>query len=262
MSTILDEIVAAKREELEDVKKKRPLPGLEKSIRDAPAVRDFSAALRGGRDGEITIIAEVKKASPSRGIICEQFHPVEIARQYQDNGAAALSVLTEEKYFLGSLDYLQEIKEATEIPVLRKDFIFDPYQVYEARARGADAILLIAAILEYEQLRDLIALCNRLSLWYLLEVHNEMELETALALDADVIGINNRNLNTFKTDISTTLRLIKLIPRGKVIISESGLARREDIITLKDAGVDAFLIGETFMKEKRPGDKLREMIGE
>jgi indole-3-glycerol phosphate synthase len=262
MGTILDKIVAAKREELEDVKKKRPLPGLEKSIKDAPAVRDFAAALQGGRNRKITIIAEVKKASPSRGIICEQFHPVEIARQYQDNGAAALSVLTEEKYFLGSLDYLQEIKKSTAIPVLRKDFIFDPYQVYESRARGADALLLIAAILELKQLRELIVLCGRLSLCCLLEVHNEMELETALALDADLIGINNRDLNTFTTDISTTLRLIKLIPRGKIIISESGLARREDIITLKEAGVDAFLIGETFMKEERPGDTLRELIGE
>jgi len=260
MGTILDTIVAAKREELEEVKKQKPLPELEQCIRDLPAVRNFRAALQGGRDGKLHIIAEVKKASPSKGIICEQFYPVDIARQYQDSGAAALSVLTEEKYFLGSLDYLQQIKEATAIPVLRKDFIFDPYQVYEARARGADAILLIAAMLEYRQLQDLMALSGRLSLCCLLEVHNERELETALSLEADVIGINNRDLNTFKTDISTTLRLIRMMPQGKTVISESGLAQREDIMTLRDAGVDAFLIGETFMKEKRPGDKLREMI--
>ena len=262
MKTILDEIVAAKQQELQKTKQSCPLADLEKMLYNPPPVRDFCAALRGGRAGKITIIAEVKKASPSKGIICEQFHPVEIARQYQENGAAALSVLTEEKYFLGSLDYLQQIKEATAIPVLRKDFIFDPYQLYEARVRGADAVLLIAALLEHGQLRDLMALCSRLSLSYLLEVHDKRELETALALDAGVIGINNRDLNTFKTDISTTLRLGRLIPRDKIIVSESGLARREDIITLRDAGVDAFLIGETFMKEKKPGNKLRELIGE
>jgi indole-3-glycerol phosphate synthase len=260
MSTILDTIVAAKRAELEAAKKKMPLPALEKRIRDLPAARDFSAALQGGRNGKIHIIAEVKKASPSKGIICEQFDPVDIARQYQDNGAAALSVLTEEKYFLGSLDYLQQIKEATEIPVLRKDFIFDPYQIFEARARGADAILLIAAMLEKGQLKNLLALCRRMSLASLFEVHDRKELETALELDADVIGINNRDLNTFKTDISTSLRLVKLIPRGKTIISESGLARREDILALQEAGVDAFLIGEAFMKENSPGDKLGELI--
>jgi indole-3-glycerol phosphate synthase len=260
MKTILDEIVAAKLQELEETKKSCPLSDLEKMLPGLPPVRDFCAALRGGRDGKITIIAEVKKASPSKGIICEQFHPVEIARQYQENGAAALSVLTEEKYFLGSLDYLQQIKEATAIPVLRKDFIIDPYQLFEARVRGADAILLIAALLEHGQLRDLMALCSRLSLFYLLEVHNEQELEKALALDAYVIGVNNRDLSTFKTDISTSLRLGTLIPRGKLIVSESGLARREDIITLRDAGVDAFLIGETFMKEEKPGNKLRELI--
>lgn len=261
MSTILDRIVAAKREELAAVKKKKPWPELEKCIRSLPAVRDFRTALQGGCDGKLHIIAEVKKASPSKGIICGQFYPVDIARQYQDNGAAALSVLTEEKYFLGSLDYLQQIKEATAIPVLRKDFIFDPYQVDESRARGADAVLLIAAMLEHGQLQDLMALCGRASLCCLFEVHNEKELETALSLGADVIGINNRDLNTFKTDISTTQRLIRLIPKGKTVISESGLGRREDILTLRDAGVDAFLIGETFMKEKRPGDKLRELIG-
>jgi indole-3-glycerol phosphate synthase len=261
MKTILDEIVAAKQQELKETEQVCPLTDLEKMLPGLPPVRDFGAALRGGHDRTITIIAEVKKASPSKGIICEQFHPVEIACQYQENGAAALSVLTEERYFLGSLDYMQQIKEATAIPVLRKDFIFDPYQLYEARVRGADAVLLIAALLERGQLSDLMALCTRLSLSYLLEVHNERELETALGLDAYIIGINNRDLNTFTTDIRTSLRLGRLIPRGKIIVSESGIGCREDIIKLQDAGVDAFLIGEMFMKENKPGNKLRELMG-
>lgn len=261
MSTILDEIVAAKKKELEEIRKALPLADLEKKVSGLPPVRDFRAALQGGPGSIIKIIAEVKKASPSKGILCEHFNPVRIAREYQDSGAAALSVLTETKYFLGSLEYLQKIKESTAIPVLRKDFIFDPYQVYEARARGADAVLLIAAMLDCGQLQDLMILCGRLSLCCLLEVHNEKEMETALALDAEVIGINNRDLNTFKTDISTTLNLIRLIPEGKTVISESGLARRADILTLRDAGVAAFLIGEAFMKETKPGDKLRELIG-
>jgi indole-3-glycerol phosphate synthase len=262
MSTILNEIVAAKKKELEVTRKALPLSDLEKTISGLPPVRDFRAALQNGPGSSIKIIAEVKKASPSKGILCRDFNPVQIALDYQDCGAAALSVLTETKYFLGSLEYLQKIKESTAIPVLRKDFIFDPYQVHEARARGADAILLIAAMLDCGQLQDLMILCGRLSLCCLLEVHNEKEMETALALDADVIGINNRDLNTFKTDISTTLRLIRLIPEGKTVISESGIARREDIVTLRDAGVDAFLIGETFMKETKPGDKLKELISE
>ena len=262
MNTILQEIVAAKRRELEETRQALPLADLEKKISGLSPVRDFRGALQGGPGSAIKIIAEVKKASPSKGIICEDFHPVQIARQYQKSGAAALSVLTETNYFLGSLDYLQQIKEATAIPVLRKDFIFDPYQVYEARVRGADAILLIAAMLDYRQLQDLMTLCGRLSLCSLLEVHDEKELETALALDAAVIGINNRDLNTFKTDISTTQRLIRLIPKGKTVVSESGLTQREDLIALRDAGVDAFLIGETFMKEKNPGNKLKEVIGE
>jgi len=261
MSTILDEIVAAKKKELEEEKRKKPLPELERSIAGLPAVRNFRAAIEGGPCRKLNIIAEVKKASPSKGIICKQFHPVAIARQYQDSGAAALSVLTEKKYFLGSPDYLRKIKAATAIPVLRKDFIFDPYQVYEARAWGADAVLLIAALLDIRKLKELLKLCGQLSLFHLVEVHDEAELDIVLSLDAAVIGINNRDLKTFKTDISITRKLIKKIPRGITTISESGLARREDIISLQQSGVDAFLIGETFMKEKNPGDKLRELIG-
>ncbi|MCX5894993.1 MAG: indole-3-glycerol phosphate synthase TrpC [Proteobacteria bacterium] len=261
MGTILDKIVEAKKEELKEVKRRNSLPELESLIKVSPDVRNFAAALKGGTADRIRIIAEVKKASPSKGIICKDFVPAVIAEEYQNNGAAAVSVLTETKYFLGSIDYLAEIKERITIPVLRKDFIIDPYQIYEARAFGADAVLLIAGILLKNKLREFLQLSDKLSLFHLVEVRTQEQLVAALEAGAEVIGINNRDLNTFQTDIRVTLELLKEIPKGKTVVTESGISSREDIMRLKLAGVDAFLIGETLMREQSPGLKVRELIG-
>ena len=261
MSTILDTIVQNKKDELAEAKHKTPLEILKSRIAHLPQVRDFAGALTAGNQSSVRIIAEVKKASPSKGILCQQFDPVAIARAYGDGGAAAVSVLTEKNYFQGSIEYLRAIKEAIQLPVLRKDFIFDPYQLYESRANGADAVLLIAAMLPEELLAELLQLSRALSLFHLVEVHDLNEVRKALAADAEIIGINNRDLKTFATDIRTTIDLIPAIPEEKIVVSESGISSRQDIKQLADAGVDAFLIGETLMKERNPGVKLRELIG-
>jgi indole-3-glycerol phosphate synthase len=261
MTMILDRIVAHKKDVLAKAKKRFNYNFLEGLIKISPHVKDFAFALKKDTGGRNSIIAEVKKASPSKGIIREQFFPVEIAREYEANGAAAISVLTEEKFFLGSLEYMKEIKQAVSLPVLRKDFLFDPYQMYEARAFGADAVLLIVAVLEKEQLQELQQAAQELSLSALVEVHTREELDTALSADSLIIGINNRNLNTFTTDIATTLELSNAIPDDRIVVSESGLKTIDDIIKLKDAGVDAFLIGESLMRAESPGKKLREFVG-
>lgn len=261
MTMILDRIVEHKKEVLAEAKKRFNYNFLEGLIKISPQVKDFAFALKKDIGSRNRIIAEVKKASPSKGIIREQFFPVEIAREYAANGAAAISVLTEEKFFLGSLDYMKEIKQAVTLPVLRKDFLFDPYQIYEARAFGADAVLLITAMLEKEQLQELQQAAHELSLSALVEVHTREELDVALSAGSLIIGINNRNLNTFKTDIATTLELIESIPEDRIVVSESGIRTIDDIIKLKNAGVDAFLIGESLMREESPGKKLREFVG-
>lgn len=258
---ILNRIVEHKQEELIKTKKKYNINYLEDLIKISPEVRDFAFALKKDMGSRNRIIAEVKKASPSKGIIREQFFPVEIARDYEANGAAAISVLTEEKFFLGSLEYMKEIKKAVELPVLRKDFLFDPYQIYEARAFGADAVLLIVAMLEKGQLQELQQAAHELSLSVLVEVHTREELDTALSAGSLIIGINNRNLHTFKTDISTTLKLVRDISPDRIMVSESGIRTINDIIKLRNAGVDAFLIGESLMREDSPGMKLREFVG-
>jgi indole-3-glycerol phosphate synthase len=249
-----------KKEELKSVKRHMPIQELEQGIKHMPDPKDFTVALNNSEDDRIRIIAEVKKASPSKGIICEDFSPVSIAKQYEAHGAAAISVLTETKYFMGNIEYLRAVKQEVRIPVLRKDFIFDPYQIYETRYFGADAILFIVALLSKEELKDLLQIADNLSLFHLVEIHSRDELTNALEAGADVIGINNRDLNTFKTDINTTIELMKEIPSGKIIVSESGIANSCDIQKLKASGVDAFLIGETLMKEKEPGKKLKELI--
>ncbi|MBI3398639.1 MAG: indole-3-glycerol phosphate synthase TrpC [Deltaproteobacteria bacterium] len=259
---ILEKIVANKKEELTRLKADFPvkglIQGLKMRIKQLPPTRDFAKAVKGKG---IKIIAEVKKASPSKGVIRKDFKPVEIARIYEANGAAAISVLTEEKHFHGHIDYLREIKDAVSLPILRKDFIFDEYQIYESRAAGADAILLIAAILEKEEIDNFLYLSSSLAMDCVVEVHNEDELKKVLSTNAKLIGINNRDLKTFKADIKNTLNLITKVPKGRVIISESGINSYHDIDMLKRAGAHIFLVGEAVMREKDMGRKLRELRG-
>ena len=257
---ILEKIISAKKDELIEIKKTTSISYLKDIINKLPEVRKFALALKKDLAGKNRIIAEVKKASPSQGIICEKFIPNEIAKQYEEHGAVAVSVLTDEKFFMGKPEYLTEIKKNISIPVLRKDFLFDPFQIYESKALGADALLLIAAVLEKKQLRELLQLAEELELCALVEVHTGEQLLMALDAGASIIGVNNRNLKTFKTDINTTLEIIKNIPPGRVVVSESGIATIDDIIKLKHAGVDAFLIGESLMRAERPGEKLAEFV--
>ncbi len=256
---ILDRIVADKKLELEVGKRNLSLAELRRLASKQPPPLDFASALRG--DG-IRLIAEVKKASPSRGVIRPDFNPVAIAQIYADNGAAAISVLTEVKYFQGSLKYLKEIRDRLgdkRPPLLRKDFIFDPYQVYESRAYGADALLLIVAILNPEKLEELIGLSEELGMDCLVEVHNEAELEAALNSRAGIIGINNRDLNTFNVDMATTGRLRPLIPSDRIVVSESGIKSRSDMEQLRHWGVDAALIGESFMSAPDIAARMKEL---
>ena len=257
---ILDEIVAAKRRELARAKEELPLSELEKRISQRKPALDFASALRGD---SIRIIAEIKKSSPSKGLLCPSFDPLNLAKAYAEGGAAAISVLTEMNYFQGALTHLLDIKQTPgldNIPLLRKDFLFAPYQVYESRAFGADAVLLIAAILTDEELEFLISLAHGLGMQCLVEVHDHPELERVLRSSARIIGINNRDLRTFDVDITTTERLSPLIPEDRTIVSESGIRERKDIQRLKQCGVDAVLIGETLLTASDVATKLRELI--
>jgi len=256
---ILDEIVAHKRQELELSQRNLPLAELRRIALAAPLPVDFPSALRG--DG-IKLIAEVKKASPSRGVIRTDFDPVEIARIYANNGASAISVLTESKYFHGSLNHLKEIKAALDkpVPVLRKDFILDPYQVYESRAYGADSLLLIVAILSPRRLTELIGLTRQLGMECLVEVHNEAELEIALKSSARIIGVNNRDLSTFTVDVNTTGRLRPLIPADRIVVSESGIKNRAVMARLGQWGVDAVLIGEALVSAPDIAARMKELL--
>lgn len=259
---ILQRIVDYKKDELASAISRTPLADLKARCADAPPVRGFRESLeRVDEAGRTAVIAEVKKGSPSKGVIRADFDPVAIAALYEKNGAACLSVLTDEHFFLGRIDYLTCIRGAVNIPLLRKDFIFDGYQIFEARAAGADAVLLIAAMLELGRLREFIAMARELTLDVLLEVHDESELETALETDCRLIGINNRNLRTFATDLGTTERLCALMPPGRFPVSESGITNRPDILRLTAAGARAFLIGESLMREADIGGKLREILG-
>ena len=256
---LLDDIVAATRTALAERQRTMPLDVLMLMIENRPRPLDFTAAISGGG---VKIIAEVKKASPSKGVIRADFDPVAIAREYARGGAAAISVLTEKQYFQGSLEYLQAIADKLgqqRPPLLRKDFIIDEYQVYEARAYAADAILLIAAILSAAELADLLELTHRLGMATLVEAHDEAELETAVNAKARIIGINNRDLKTFKVDIGAMGRLRSLIPPGRLVVSESGIASREDIAYLLTLGVNAALVGEALMTAPDTGAKLKEL---
>ena len=260
MATILDDIVAAKSGELTQQKAQTPFKVLEGKIASQPKLLNLSGALLGDR---VRLVAEIKKASPSRGLLCPDFDPVWLANTYAENGAAAISVLTDPR-FQGTLDHLAAVKQTVlphGIPVLRKDFIFDPYQVYEARAYGADAILLIVAILTPEKLSDLLATSRKLWMQCLVEVHNEQELRAALDAGAEIIGVNNRDLRTFNTDTSVTKELAELVPRGKILVSESGIVSAEDVRSLKKLGVHAVLVGEALVTAPDVGAKVRELAG-
>jgi len=257
---ILDQIVADNLRELEARKRSFPLAELQTVASEQPPPLDFASALRG--DG-IQLIAEVKKASPSSGVIRPDFNPVEIAQTYASNGASAISVVTEARYFQGSLNQLKDIRNALgnkRLPLLRKDFIHDSYQVYESRAYGADSLLLIVAILTPKMLEELLLLSHELNMGCLVEVHDEAELEIALGRQASIIGINNRDLNTFTVDLSTTERLRPLIPPDRIVVSESGIKNRGDMEKLKKWGVDAVLIGESLMSAPDIADKMKELL--
>ena len=255
---ILDDIVEVKHREVAGRKIKTPLSALTTVIEGMPPTRDFQRALGGGN---CAIIAEVKRRSPSRGIIQEDFDPVRIAGEYERHGAAAVSVLTDATFFGGSNKDLTAVKGAISLPVLRKEFIIDPWQIYETRAIGADALLLIAAILGENQLREYRELAASQGLASLVEVHDRPELEAALRAGAEIIGINNRDLKTFSTDIRTSLTLAPLVPSDRIVVSESGIRSRAEIETLMKAGVRAFLIGEALVAAPDRGAKLREFLG-
>jgi indole-3-glycerol phosphate synthase len=256
---ILDEIVETKRREVAQRKEMIPLRALEKMIAGHPPSRDFRQAL--DADAGCAIIAEVKRRSPSRGLLRADFDPVRIAQEYESHGAAAVSVLTDATFFGGSDADLTTVKDAVTLPVLRKEFIIDPYQVYETRAIGADAILLIAAILGDHQLQEYRELAASLGMAALVEVHDREELEKALSTGAEIVGINNRDLKTFVTDLRTSITLAPLIPKGRIAVSESGIRTRAEIETLLKAGIRAFLIGETLIAAPEIGPKLGELLG-
>lgn len=254
---ILDEILAYKRKEVEERKSKIPLEALERKI--GSKTKGFYKSLT--IDKGIKLIAELKKASPSKGVIREDFKPLDLARSCADAGASALSVLTDEKFFKGSLGYLETISKEVAVPVLRKDFIIDEYQITEARVYGADAVLLIANILEEEQMRKFLELSHTYGMDCLVEVHNQEELKNVLNIDPKIIGINNRDLKTFEVDIKTTERLISSVPGGKLIVSESGIFGRKDVEYLEGLGVGAILAGEAIMASPDAGCKVKELLG-
>lgn len=254
--TILDKIVADKKKAVARAKRTTPLAVLKEHI-GQQNTRDFVSALRG--DG-LKLIAEVKKASPSKGLLCPDYKPVEIAQTYERNGAVAISVLTEEKYFQGSLEHIAAIREKVSIPLLRKDFIFDEYQIYESAANGADAILLIASISSQEEIEGFLELSESFKLSCLVEVHNEAELLKAMLAGAEIIGINNRDLDTFKVDTNTTRRLKMLIPEDTIAVSESGINSKDDIKKMRECNINAVLVGEALVTAKDIPAKMKELM--
>lgn len=256
---ILEQIVATKRREVAAARRRMPLEELEAQAQEAPPVRDFREALAG--PGPIRLIAEVKKASPSAGVIREDFHPVEIARVYQAHGAHALSVLTDAPYFQGHLSYLARVRASVAIPILRKEFVIDEYQVVEARMAGADAVLLIAEILDDAQLGMLLERIRQYKMSALVEFHDPVNLPRVLKAGADLVGVNNRDLTRFVTDLDQTLRVRDQIPPGVLVVSESGIRTHEDVARLEAAGVDAILVGETLMRSPDIGQAVEDLLG-
>ncbi|OMG56668.1 indole-3-glycerol-phosphate synthase [Azonexus hydrophilus] len=261
MSDILNKIIATKREEIAAALVGRPLAVVEADAAAQPAARDFVGAIRQKiACGQPAVIAEIKKASPSKGVIREDFRPADIARSYAEHGAACLSVLTDRQYFQGAPEYLQAARAACNLPVLRKDFIVDRYQVAEARAMGADAILLIAAALTLAEMQELERQAMEYGMAVLVEVHNGEELTAALQLQTPLLGINNRNLRTFDVTLDTTLGLLERIPAGRVVITESGILKSEDVTLMRGHDVHAFLVGEAFMRANEPGEELARLF--
>ena len=261
MSDILEKIVAVKHQEVAAALARKPLAAMRADAESRVLTRDFVGAMRAKiAAGLPAVIAEVKKASPSKGVLRSDFIPADIAQSYAEHGAACLSVLTDQQFFQGSIDYLKQARASCDLPVLRKDFMVDPYQVYEARAMGADCILLIAACLDDAQMQSLAALAMSLDMAVLVEVHDGAELQRALQLKTPLLGINNRNLKTFDDSLDTTLGLIKDVPAGHLLVTESGISTVADVQRMRAAGVQAFLVGEVFMRADEPGQALAELF--
>ena len=261
MSDILDKIVAVKRQEVAAALARKPLAAMRADAESRVLTRDFVGAIRAKiAAGLPAVIAEVKKASPSKGVLRADFIPADIAQSYAEHGAACLSVLTDQQFFQGSVDYLKQARASCDLPVLRKDFMVDPYQVYEARAMGADCILLIAACLDDAQMQSLEALAMSLDMAVLVEVHDGAELQRALQLKTPLLGINNRNLKTFEVSLDTTLGLLKDVPEGHLLVTESGISTVADVQRMRSAGVQAFLVGEVFMRADEPGQALAALF--
>jgi indole-3-glycerol phosphate synthase len=262
MTDILTQIVAVKREEVVAACKRKPLAVMRADAESRVLTRDFIAALQVKiAAGQPAVIAEIKKASPSKGVLREDFYAADIAQSYAESGAACLSVLTDVQFFQGCMDYLKQARASCQLPVLRKDFMVDAYQIYESRACGADAILLIAAILDDAQMKDFEAIARSLDMAVLVEVHDAPELARALKLKTPLIGINNRNLKTFEVALDTTLSLKQEVPKDRLLICESGINSRDDVLRMGSAGVNAFLVGEAFMRAPDPGEALLALFG-
>jgi indole-3-glycerol phosphate synthase len=267
MSDILNQIIEVKRQELAQAQKRMPLAAMRADAESRVLTRDFEGALRRKiAAGHSAVIAEVKKASPSKGVLRAEFIPADIAQSYaQGDGktsAACLSVLTDRKFFQGQVDYLKQARASCDLPVLRKDFMIDGYQIYESRAMGADCVLLIAACLDDAQMKELEAIARSLDMAVLVEVHDRAELDRALALKTPLLGINNRNLRTFEVSLETTLSMLNDVPPGKLVVTESGILAKDDVKKMRDAGVHAFLVGEAFMRADEPGEALAALFGD
>ena len=261
MTDILKQIIATKHEEVAQALTKTPLAAMRADAESRVLTRDFVGFIRQKHAaGEAAVIAEIKKASPSKGVIREDFEPADIAQSYAEHGAACLSVLTDKTYFQGSTDYLKQARASCHLPVLRKDFMVDAYQIYEARAMGADCVLLIAACLDDAQMRDMEAQAQALGMAVLVEVHDAAEMERALKLKTPLIGVNNRNLHTFEVDINTCINLRKAVGSDRIIVAESGISTPDDVARLRDADVQTFLVGEAFMRAADPGKALKELF--
>jgi indole-3-glycerol phosphate synthase len=261
MSDILDKIVAVKREEVAAAMVRKPLDVMRADAESRVLTRDFEGAMRAKLvAGQAAVIAEIKKASPSKGVLRADFIPADIAQSYAEHGAACLSVLTDKQFFQGSVDFLKQARASCDLPVLRKDFMVDPYQIYEARAMGADAILLIAACLDDAQMADMEAVARRLDMAVLVEVHDRAELDRALKLKTRLVGVNNRNLKTFEVSLQTTLDLLPHVPADRLLVTESGILSADDVKRMREAQVNAFLVGEAFMRADEPGKALAKLF--
>jgi indole-3-glycerol phosphate synthase len=267
MSDILNQIIEVKRQELAQAQKRMPLAAMRADAESRVLTRDFEGALRRKIAArKSAVIAEIKKASPSKGVLRADFIPADIAQSYAEGdgktNAACLSVLTDRQFFQGQVDYLKQARASCDLPVLRKDFMIDGYQIYESRAMGADCVLLIAACLDDAQMAELEAIARSLDMAVLVEVHDRAELERALRLKTPLVGINNRNLRTFEVSLDTTVSMLKDVPEGKLVVTESGILSRDDVKKMREAGVHAFLVGEAFMRADEPGEALAELFGD